>query len=49
METPEVSEFRRCILEADWSNAHAALVRLGATEEDELWVIMVLTQSLVLC
>ncbi|OSX65346.1 hypothetical protein POSPLADRAFT_1179030 [Postia placenta MAD-698-R-SB12] len=37
METPEVSEFRRCILEADWSNAHAALVRLGATEEDELW------------
>ncbi|EPQ57967.1 WD40 repeat-like protein [Gloeophyllum trabeum ATCC 11539] len=37
METPEVSDFRQCILEAAWEEAERALVRLGVTEEDGLW------------
>ena len=38
METPEVAEFRRCILDASWDSAEAALVRLGVTEGEGLWV-----------
>ena len=38
MEAPEVSEFRQYILDADWSAAEAALVRLGVTEDEGLWV-----------
>ncbi|KAI0748620.1 WD40 repeat-like protein [Daedaleopsis nitida] len=37
METPEVAEFRRCILDASWDSAVAALVRLGVTEGEGLW------------
>ncbi|KAI8982846.1 WD40 repeat-like protein [Trametes punicea] len=37
METPEVAEFRRCILDASWDSAEAALVRLGVTEGEGLW------------
>jgi hypothetical protein len=38
MEAPEVSEFRRYILEASWSNAEDALTRLGVDDSDGLWV-----------
>ena len=38
METPEVAEFRRCILDASWDSAEAALMRLGVTEGEGLWV-----------
>ena len=38
METPEVAEFRRCILNASWDSAEATLVRLGVTEGEGLWV-----------
>ena len=41
METPEVAEFRRCILNASWDSAEAALMRLGVTEDDGLWVSLV--------
>ncbi|KAI0672732.1 WD40 repeat-like protein [Trametes maxima] len=37
METPEVAEFRRCILGASWESAETALVRLGVTEGEGLW------------
>ncbi|KAI9061512.1 WD40 repeat-like protein [Trametes sanguinea] len=37
METPEVAEFRRCILNASWDSAEAALARLGVTEGEGLW------------
>ncbi|KAI0807887.1 WD40 repeat-like protein [Fomes fomentarius] len=37
METPEVAEFRRCILDASWDSAEAALMRLGVTEGEGLW------------
>ncbi|KAI0332631.1 WD40 repeat-like protein [Cubamyces sp. BRFM 1775] len=37
METPEVAEFRRCILDASWDSAEAALARLGVTEGEGLW------------
>ncbi|EJF66274.1 WD40 repeat-like protein [Dichomitus squalens LYAD-421 SS1] len=37
METPEVAEFRRCILTASWDSAEAALMRLGVTEGEGLW------------
>lgn len=38
METPEVAEFRRCILDASWTSAETALMRLGVTEGEGLWV-----------
>ena len=38
MEAPEVSEFWQYIFDADWTAAEAALVRLGVTEHDGLWV-----------
>jgi hypothetical protein len=38
MEAPEVSEFRRHILEGSWSNAEDALMRLGVTDSEGLWV-----------
>lgn len=38
MEAPEVSEFRRHILEGSWSNAEAVLMRLGVTDMGALWV-----------
>lgn len=38
METPEVAEFRRCILHASWDSAEAALMRLGVSEGEGLWV-----------
>ncbi|KAI0371689.1 WD40 repeat-like protein [Pilatotrama ljubarskyi] len=37
METPEVAEFRRCILDASWNSAELALMRLGVTEGEGLW------------
>lgn len=37
METPEVSEFRQCILDGAWASAEAALMRLGVSEEGT-WV-----------
>ncbi|KAL1944438.1 hypothetical protein VTO73DRAFT_2868 [Trametes versicolor] len=37
METPEVAEFRRCILDASWTSAETALMRLGVTEGEGLW------------
>ncbi|KAI0636404.1 WD40 repeat-like protein [Trametes polyzona] len=37
METPEVAEFRRCILDASWESAETALMRLGVTEGEGLW------------
>ena len=38
METPEVAEFRRCILDASWHSAEDALLRLGVKEGEGLWV-----------
>ena len=38
MESPEVAEFRRCILDADWARADAALMRLGVADDERLWV-----------
>lgn len=38
MESPEVAEFRRCILDADWVRADAALMRLGVADDERLWV-----------
>ena len=38
MEAQEVSEFRQYILEASWSDAEDALMRLGVTDSDGLWV-----------
>ncbi|KAI0934659.1 hypothetical protein AcV5_006428 [Taiwanofungus camphoratus] len=37
MESPEVAEFRRCILDASWSSAEAALMRLGVADDERLW------------
>ncbi|TFY82981.1 hypothetical protein EWM64_g1032 [Hericium alpestre] len=37
MESPEVSEFRQCILDGAWGDAEAALTRLGVSEDDGLW------------
>jgi len=39
MESSQVSDFRDYILRGDWSNAEAALMHLGVTEEDGLWVL----------
>lgn len=38
MEAPEVSKFRRYILDASWSKAEDALMRLGVTDAAGLWV-----------
>lgn len=38
MESPEVAEFRRYVMEASWEQAEAALIRLGVTDEDNLMV-----------
>ncbi|KZT26589.1 WD40 repeat-like protein [Neolentinus lepideus HHB14362 ss-1] len=37
METPEVSDFRQYILEAQWDEAERALVQLGVAEDEGLW------------
>ncbi|OCH88195.1 WD40 repeat-like protein [Obba rivulosa] len=37
MEAPEVAEFRKCILDASWDRAEAALLRLGVGDDDRLW------------
>ncbi|KAJ7444832.1 WD40-repeat-containing domain protein [Mycena latifolia] len=37
METPEVADFRRFILEARWSKAENALQRLGVRDREGLW------------
>lgn len=38
MEAPIVSQFRRYVLEASWPRAEDALIQLGLTEADGLWV-----------
>jgi hypothetical protein len=38
MEAPEVSEFRQYILDASWDKAEAALMHLGVTDDQGLWV-----------
>lgn len=38
MEASEVSDFREYILEGSWSKAEAALMRLGVSDEEGLWV-----------
>ncbi|KZT09725.1 WD40 repeat-like protein [Laetiporus sulphureus 93-53] len=40
MESPEVAEFRRCILGADWNSAEAALSNLGVEDEERLWFLI---------
>ena len=47
METPEVAEFRRCILTASWDSAETALMRLGVAEGEGLWVSLVNLDSVV--
>ncbi|KAJ6525716.1 WD40-repeat-containing domain protein [Mycena capillaripes] len=37
METPEVTDFRHFILEAQWSKAENALQRLGVQDRESLW------------
>ncbi|KAJ7286113.1 WD40 repeat-like protein [Mycena rebaudengoi] len=37
MEAPEVTDFRRYILEARWAKAEAALQRLGVRDREGLW------------
>ena len=38
MEAPEVASFRRYIMQASWSAAEEALMRLGVTDAAGLWV-----------
>ena len=38
MESPEVSEFRQCILDGAWAHAEAALGQLGVAEDEGLRV-----------
>ena len=38
MESPEVAEFRRYVMDALWDQAETALIRLGVTDEDSLMV-----------
>lgn len=38
MEAPEVSNFRRYVLDGSWAKAEAALLRLGVSEEEGFWV-----------
>lgn len=40
MESPEVSDFRQCILDGAWAQAEAALERLGVAEDEGLRVRM---------
>ena len=47
METPEVSEFRQCILDGAWASAEAALMRLGVSEEG-IWVSTLLRRLMIL-
>ena len=42
MESFEVAEFRRCILDADWAHADVALMRLGVADDERLWVGLVI-------
>ncbi|KAI0063418.1 WD40 repeat-like protein [Artomyces pyxidatus] len=37
METPQVAEFRQCVLEGAWTDAEAALMHLGVRDDDGLW------------
>lgn len=43
MEVPQVANFRRYILDGLWAKAEAALLRLGVTEGDGLWVSEVIS------
>lgn len=47
MEEAEVADFRQCILDGLWAKAEAALIRLGVSEDDGLWVRLALTNSRV--
>lgn len=38
METPEVAQFRTCIVDGRWAIAEKALTTLGVTEEEGLLV-----------
>jgi hypothetical protein len=38
MESPEVAEFRQCILDASWEQAEAALLRLGVASDQDVLV-----------
>jgi WD repeat-containing protein 26 len=38
MESPEVAEFRQCILDASWAQAEAALLRIGVPNDQTLAV-----------
>ena len=38
MEIPDVSRFRQCILNGDWTSAEEVLGRLGFADDDGLWV-----------
>lgn len=38
MESPEVGEFRQCILDASWAKAEAALLRIGVPDAHTLAV-----------
>lgn len=38
MESPEVAEFRRCILDGAWDRAEAGLMHLGVTDDPRFWV-----------
>lgn len=44
MEAPEVSDFRQYILDASWTNAETALMRLGVTDDEGLWVKTILRE-----
>ena len=38
METPEVADFRQCILDGAWERADEGLMRLGVVEDPKFWV-----------
>lgn len=37
MESPEVAEFRRCILDGAWERAESGLMRLGVVDDPRFW------------
>ncbi|KAI0797559.1 WD40 repeat-like protein [Abortiporus biennis] len=45
METPQVSEFRQCILDGAWSNAETALMHLGVNEDALLEAKFLISQQ----
>jgi WD repeat-containing protein 26 len=44
MEAPEVSEFRQYILDASWDKAENALMNLGVTDDEGLWVSFLVSE-----